>query len=68
MGRGATGKDTDWLFSLEFAEVHSVGLAIRPDPERPMKHALVEPIDSMSLDDYRAALSRTRSNWKKVWP
>jgi hypothetical protein len=68
MGRGSTGKNTDHVFSLSLESVRNVELATRADPDRVTKHALVEPDGSMLLDDYRAAIARTRIEWKRVWP
>jgi len=68
MGHGSTGKNGDHVFSIAFSQVHTVGLAIRPDPAQPMLHALVEPIDSLDVEAYRSAIARTRARWTKVWP
>jgi hypothetical protein len=68
LGRGSTGNDKDHVFSLRFEDVRAVDLAIRADPMSPTKHALIEPIGSMPLNEYRDAVRRTRGDWKKVWP
>ncbi len=62
------GNIRDHIFSLQFDAVTAVGLAIRADAEAPTKHALIEPIESMALDEYRAAVARTRGSWTRVWP
>jgi hypothetical protein len=56
------------VYSIAFEPIHAVGLAIRPDPDKPMVHALVEPAHAMGLEEYRASIAGTRSGWTKAWP
>jgi hypothetical protein len=68
MGAGATGKPTDRVYAVEFRLVLEADLTIRPDPDRPTKHAFVEPNRSETLAEYEQALANTRTQWQQVWP
>lgn len=62
LGRGSTGHDEDFLFSIEGTSVEARGLAIRVDaPDR--SHALIEPAVAELLSDYEARLAETRPAW-----
>lgn len=68
MGRGSTGPAADRMFSIAPESVSSAGLLVRPDPERPAKHAFIEPPEVIELFRYEAMLGSTRTQWKQVWP
>lgn len=62
LGRGSTGHDEDFVFSIDETSVETRGLAIRVDaPDR--SHALVEPSVAEPLGDYEARLAATRPAW-----
>ena len=68
MGRGSTGPDTDRVFSIGQLAIETAGLTIRPDPNRPRKHAFVEPPAPLQLENYEKRLSSTRKSWSVVSP
>jgi hypothetical protein len=38
-------------------------LLLRPDPEKPNAHGFVEPVCTMPVGEYQAALAATRDQW-----
>ncbi len=58
-GRGALP-----LFSLAISNL-APRLSYRPDPKRPKKHGFVEPVVSVALVEYRAALAATCPEWRR---
>ena len=68
MGRGSTGPVSDRVFGVEEAPLAEARLAVRPDPDRPDKHAFVEPVARVGLADYESALASTRPRWVRTWP
>jgi hypothetical protein len=65
MGRGSTGPAIDWVFSLSQV---SNDLTVRPDPDRPTKHAFIEPAEIVPLETYETSIARTRPDWRRAWP
>jgi hypothetical protein len=41
-------------------------LVPRIDPRKPDKHAFVEPVRPMPLEEYELALAETRDVWRKL--
>jgi len=68
MWRGSTGPAGDHVFSLAHALVSSAGLSARPDPQRPLKHAFMEPRFAVQLSAFEAMIASTRSGWHQEWP
>lgn len=68
MGRGATGPAQDGLFGIVSEALHVAALAARPDPNNPALHAFVEPLTTMTYEDYTATLARTQTVWRRLWP
>ena len=66
LGRGSTGPPGDIVYVL--SALLTPVLAVRPDPVRPDKHALVEPAELMRLRDSESALSATRPRWERARP
>ena len=67
-GRGSTGPASDFIFSTETSVLAVQSLTVRLDPERPGKHAYVEPSERVLLAAYEQSLAATRSGWKLVQP
>ena len=65
MERGSTGPAFDQVFALVSIQV---GLAVRLDPDRPTKHAYVEPASVVPLEAFEDSIADTRPEWKRVWP
>jgi hypothetical protein len=63
-GFQGTGKDPVWAIN---AAQLGPDLSYRPDPSHP-GHGFIEPIRSMTLDEYQGALVRTISFWEEVQP
>jgi len=63
---GATGKDTDFVWSMGqgpfVSEAVAPRLRLRPDP-RNARHGFVEPDVVMTLADYTDALGATQPQW-----
>jgi len=68
MRPSSTGRRGDCVYSLDLEALTGSLLSVRPDPENPWIHALIEPSKTMTLHDYESALSGTRSEWKRAWP
>lgn len=68
MGRGATGPTRDGVFGIGNEALHVAVLAARLDPHNPEMHAFVEPLATMTYEDYSATLSRTQTVWRRLWP
>jgi hypothetical protein len=58
---GGIGKDPVW--ELETEDLPP-GLVYTPDHKDPKRHGLIGPSETMSMDDYLAALYRTRNLWR----
>lgn len=58
---GGTGKDPLWELETEDLPPE---LVYTPDPKDPEGHGLIGPSETMSIDDYLAALYRTRRLWR----
>jgi hypothetical protein len=56
-----------WQMGAGAFEVSAVAdrLLLRPDPERPNQHGLVEPNAKMLSMDYETAIEATRDQWKR---
>src|SRR5664279_5980835 len=61
MGRGATGPTQDGVFGIENKALHVTALAGRPDPSNPAMHAFVEPLTTMTYEEYTTALAGTQA-------
>jgi hypothetical protein len=68
MWRGSTGPADDHVFSLAAVCVSSAGLSARLDPQRPLKHAFIEPRSAVELSLYEAMLASSRPDWQQEWP
>lgn len=68
MGRGSSGPVEDHVYSLASGPISASGLAVRPDPQRPDKHAFVEPREALDLASYEQKLRDTRPRWRREWP
>lgn len=68
LGSGSTGPLGDRIYAIDTRAIQERGLAARPDPAAPNRHAFVEPSKSMSLDRYERALVSTRPSWQHAWP
>ena len=68
MGRGATGPAHDAVFSIANQALQNAALTARPDPTNPAMHAFVEPLATMTHQDYTNALVRTQTDWRRLWP
>jgi hypothetical protein len=53
------------VFQLEFAAL-APPLGVRLDPKHPERHAFVEPVSTMALNEYQAALCSTQALWREV--
>jgi len=60
---GGTGPDP--LFAIE-REVLGPDLEWRADFEGPSGHGFVEPVRTMTFDEYQEAIWATRSRWRQV--
>jgi hypothetical protein len=58
---GGTSKDPLWELETEDLPPE---LVYTPDPKNPEGHGLIGPSETMSIDDYLAALYRTRHLWR----
>jgi hypothetical protein len=68
MRMGSTGRPDDYMYSLAGTSIPVDKLGVRLDPNRPEKHALVEPTVSVDLQRYELDLASTRCDWRLVWP
>lgn len=68
MGRGSTGPVQDHVFSIVSAPLRDNGLVARRDPEAPVVHALVEPMQKALLEEFERSLAATRPSWSQLWP
>src|SRR3990170_302226 len=68
MGRGSTGPVRDHVFSIAPAPLRDNGLVARRDPEAPVVHALIEPAETVLLEDFERSLVATRPSWSRAWP
>ncbi len=66
LGQGSTGPEGDYIYEASTPFEDTSLIVVRNTP--PEEHALVEPVESMMLTDYEAALARTQTAWRKVWP
>jgi len=53
------------VFQLDFAAL-APPLGVRLDPKHPERHAFVEPVSMMTVNEYQAALCSTRALWSEV--
>jgi hypothetical protein len=60
---GGWGRDPLWM--IDEADLPSM-LKLRPDPEAPLRHGFVEPIERMSLAAYQEALAVSRGFWTRA--
>lgn len=67
-GRGSTGPVQDHVFSIVSAPLRDNGLVARRDPEAPVVHALIEPMQTVLLEEFERSLAATRPSWGRVWP
>ena len=68
LGRGSTGPEQDYVYSLASACLEPRGLTSRLDAVAPSLHVLIEPAYRISLHAFKAALADTRPDWSMVWP
>jgi len=68
MGRGSTGPEQDYVFSIKVGPLQLHELQVRPDPRTPSVHALVEPMKRIRLEEFQHVLVATRPNWTTAWP
>jgi hypothetical protein len=67
-GRGSTGPVGDCVYRIGEALTSMERLSTRADPHQPVRHVFVEPIRTMTLESYEAALAATRPDWQKMEP
>ena len=60
---GGWGPDRVWR--IEVDDLPS-SLVFRPDPEDPLRHGFVEPMETMMLADYQDALAASRAMWSRT--
>jgi hypothetical protein len=53
------------VFELDCAVIPPL-LGVRLDPKHPERHAFVEPVSTMTVNEYQAALCATRAYWSEV--
>ena len=68
MGRGSTGPSQDCVFRIENDALAFASLSARLDPPDSRKHAFVEPLVMIKLEDYTSVLVSTQSSWRRAWP
>jgi hypothetical protein len=68
MRMGSTGKSDDYMYSVSGTSIPVDKLSVRLDPNRPEKHAFVEPAISVDLSRYETDLASTRNDWRVEWP
>jgi hypothetical protein len=68
MRMGSTGKSYDYMYSVAGTSIPVDKLSVRLDPNRPEKHAFVEPAISIDLSGYETDLASTRNDWRVEWP
>jgi hypothetical protein len=61
----AGGFAPDPLWQIESDDLPST-LTLRRDPDNPSRHGFIEPMDTMSLDDYQNALATSRGFWSRA--
>lgn len=65
---GSTGRADDYMYAAAGTSIPAEKLSVRLDPNRPDKHAFVEPAVPVNLLTYEADLASTRNGWRLVWP
>ena len=68
MGRGSTGPAQDWVFCVTNGILYNAKLNARLDPVKPAQHAFLEPLTTITFQEYTAALETTQATWRKAWP
>jgi hypothetical protein len=59
------GKDPVWL--ILDTDLPGFDLCHRPDPAKPT-HGFIEPVRPMTLGEYKRAIARTHTLWRKLSP
>lgn len=62
-GSGSTGPDEDRIYAVEDDSLAAHPLLLQPDPNRPTRHATIEPEERTPLESYESALTATREDW-----
>jgi hypothetical protein len=60
---GGWGPDPAWQIDEDDLPE---GLVMRRDPEDPSRHGFVEPMETMTVDDYQEMLATSRSAWSRT--
>ena len=68
LGQGSTGRDEDVVFTVQRGRLDGHGLGFRPDPNRPLQHGFVEPMERVPWSRYEQALTSTRPDWSNGEP
>lgn len=58
---GGSGTRPVWLIQRSFVPKD---LTVRPDPKKPVVHAMIEPVETMMFDAFRTAIENTGPNWE----
>jgi hypothetical protein len=66
-GRGSTGKLGDYVYAVASFSLPADKLTVRLDPDRPQKHAFVEPAAWVHVTECEANLASTGSEWRLAW-
>src|SRR6266436_2697862 len=66
MLRGSSGRPSDRVFGINEIDLRKQPLDTRPAPPGSPRHAVVEPVQQMTLGAYESALANTRASWLQV--